>query len=106
MPGHCDVQGPIRIVMRHKRDEISRQLEGEEPVFGLMPSTSAQAIASCSQAGNIAELQGQLSELLVDFTEKHPRIVMLRETIAISFRTFSRWASLMKLEADPTTRPQ
>ena len=68
-------------LMRQKRDEISRQLEGEEPVFGLMPSTPAQAIANCSQAGNIAQLQTQLSELLVDFTEKHPRIVMLRETI-------------------------
>jgi len=68
-------------LMRQKRDEISRQLEGEEPVFGLMPSTPAQAIANCSQVGNIAQLQAQLSKLLVDFTEKHPRIVMLRETI-------------------------
>ena len=68
-------------LMRQRRDEISRQLEGEEPVFGLMPSTPAQAIANCSQAGNIAQLQAQLSELLVDFTDKHPRIVILRDTI-------------------------
>ena len=68
-------------LMRQKRGAISRQLEGEEPVFGLMPSTPAQAMANCSQAGDIAQLQTQLSELLVDFTEKHPRIVMLRETI-------------------------
>ena len=69
-------------LMRQRRDEISRQLEGEEPLFGLMPSTPGQAIANCSHAGNIAQLQAQLSELLVDFTEKHPRIVILRETIA------------------------
>jgi len=75
-----ETDGQIRLI-RHKRDEISRQLEGEEPVFGLLPSTSPQAIANCSKAGNIAQLQAQLSELLVDFTEKHPRIVMLRETI-------------------------
>jgi len=68
-------------LMRQRRDEISRQLEGEEPVFGLMPSSSAQANSHCSQAGNITQLQAQLAELLVDFTEKHPRIVMLRETI-------------------------
>jgi polysaccharide chain length determinant protein (PEP-CTERM system associated) len=68
-------------LMRQRRDEISRQLEGEEPVFGLMPSTPAQVAANCSQAANLAELQSQLSALLVDFTEKHPRIVMLRETI-------------------------
>lgn len=67
--------------MRQKRDEIARQLEGEAPVFGLMSSTSAQAVANCSQSANIAELKSQLSALLVDFTEKHPRIVMLRETI-------------------------
>ena len=69
-------------LLRQKRDEISRQLEGEEPVFGLMPSTPAQTIANCTQAANIAELQSQLSGLLVEFTEKHPRIVMLRETIS------------------------
>ncbi|MDH3275404.1 MAG: hypothetical protein OEM99_12800 [Gammaproteobacteria bacterium] len=68
-------------LMRERRDEISRQLQGEEPVFGLMPSTPAQVAANCSQAANLAQLQAQLSELLVDFTEKHPRIVMLRETI-------------------------
>jgi len=68
-------------IMRQKRDEISRQLKGEEPVFGLMPSTSAQAMANCSQAVNITQLRAQLSELLVDFTERHPRIVILREII-------------------------
>ena len=68
-------------LMRQKRDEISRQLEGEEPVFGLMPSTPAQVMANCSQAGNIAQLQAQLSQLLVDFTARHPRIVILRKTI-------------------------
>ena len=77
--GEADRQ--IRL-MRQKRDEISRQLEGEEPVFGLMPTTAGQSVAGCSRAGNIAQLRGQLSALLVDFTEKHPRIVMLRETIA------------------------
>lgn len=75
-----EVDRKIRL-MRQKRDEISRQLEGEEPVFGLMPSTPAQAMANCSQAANIAQLQTQLSGLLVDFTDKHPRIVILRETI-------------------------
>lgn len=69
-------------LLREKRSEISRQLKGEEPVFGLVPSSSANAIANCSQAVNIAQLEGQLAELLVDFTDKHPRIVILRETIA------------------------
>ena len=68
--------------LRQRRDEVARQLEGEEPVFGIMPSTPAQAAAGCSKAANVAQLQAQLSGLQVDFTDKHPRIVMLRETIA------------------------
>ncbi len=75
-----ETQSQIR-QLRQKRDEIARQLEGEEPVFGLMPSTPAQAAAGCSKARNISELQAQLSALQVDFTDKHPRIMMLRETI-------------------------
>jgi polysaccharide chain length determinant protein (PEP-CTERM system associated) len=65
-------------LLRQQRDELSRQLQGEEPVFGLMPPA---ANAGCSHAGTIAQLRSELSALLVDFTEKHPRIVMLRETI-------------------------
>jgi polysaccharide chain length determinant protein (PEP-CTERM system associated) len=69
-------------LMRQKRDVIARQIEGEEPVFGIMQSTPAQAAANCSQSANIAQLRADLSALLVDFTEKHPRVVILRETIA------------------------
>jgi len=67
--------------LRQRRDEVSRQLEGEEPIFGLMPSTPAQAAAGCSKAANVAQLQAQLSDLQVEFTDKHPRIVMLKDTI-------------------------
>ncbi len=68
--------------LRERRDEIARQLEGEEPVFGFMPSTPAQAAAGCSKAANVGQLQSQLSALQVDFTDRHPRIVMLKNTIA------------------------
>lgn len=68
--------------VRRRRDELRRQIEGEEPVFGIMASTSGQGTGSCSQQGQIAQLQGQLSALKVDFTDKHPRIVSLQETIA------------------------
>lgn len=68
-------------LMRQRRDEISRQLQGETPVFGLVPTTPAQMAANCSQAVNLEQLKSELSDLLVAFTEKHPRIVMLRETI-------------------------
>ena len=77
----AETEGEMR-QLRQRRDELQRQLEGEEPVFGLMPSTPAQAAAGCSKAGNIAQLQANLSQLQVEFTDKHPRIVMLKETIA------------------------
>lgn len=78
-----DTNRRIRL-LRERRDEIARQLEGEEPVFGLVPTspTAAPAATGCSKAGNIAQLEVQLADLQVDFTDKHPRIVMLKETIA------------------------
>lgn len=67
-------------LLRERRDEISRQLKGE--VSLLESSSSVQVMASCSKAQSIGELRGELSALQVDFTDKHPRIVMLRDTIA------------------------
>jgi polysaccharide chain length determinant protein (PEP-CTERM system associated) len=77
----AEIERQIR-QLRQRRDEVARQLDGEEPVFGIMPSTPAQAAAGCSKAANISQLQAQLSDLQVDFTDKHPRIVMLRDTIS------------------------
>jgi polysaccharide chain length determinant protein (PEP-CTERM system associated) len=77
----ADTQRQMR-QLRQRRDEVARQLEGEEPVFGLMPSTPAQAAAGCSRAANVSQLQAELSDLQVDFTDRHPRIVMLKDTIA------------------------
>ncbi|MEX2495900.1 MAG: XrtA system polysaccharide chain length determinant, partial [Woeseia sp.] len=68
--------------VRERRDELRRQIEGEEPVFGIMSSTPGQSSGGCSQQGAISQLQGQLAPLQVEFTDKHPRIVSLRETIA------------------------
>jgi polysaccharide chain length determinant protein (PEP-CTERM system associated) len=66
-----------------RRDELKRQIEGEEPVFGLMPSPGANsAVSGCSQATKIEQLEAQLSELRVQYTDKHPRVVYLQDTIA------------------------
>lgn len=67
--------------LTEKRNEISRQIEGEEPVFGLMPVNQAEVNANCTHSGQISQMQGELSKLLVDYTEKHPRVTKLRETI-------------------------
>jgi polysaccharide chain length determinant protein (PEP-CTERM system associated) len=74
-------QGKINL-LRERRDEIARQLQGEVSLLGSS-TTSAQALAACSKAETIAELRSELSALQVAFTDKHPRIVMLRNTIEV-----------------------
>lgn len=65
---------------RIRRDELRRQLAGEEPVFGIVegPSQNPTLNAADSQ---IAQFQSQLDSLLLKYTEKHPDVITLRETI-------------------------
>ena len=65
-----------------RRDELRRQIDGEAPVFGIMSDPLLGGAMSCSQSGYIQDLEGQLSALRVEFTDKHPRLNTLRETIA------------------------
>jgi len=70
-------------LLTERRNELQRQIQGEEPVFGIMSSLPGQGSSvGCSQQGQIAELESQVAALRVDFTEKHPRIVSMKETIA------------------------
>src|SRR6056297_3148741 len=68
--------------LRERRDELQRQLAGESPILGGAAG-GATMLASCSQGSQIADLEAQLAALQVEFTEKHPRIVSLKETIGI-----------------------
>lgn len=69
-------------LLTERRDELRRQIQGEEPVFGIMSATAFGGGAACSLGGQIAALETQLSALRVEFTDKHPRIFSLQETIA------------------------
>lgn len=67
-------------VLSAKREELLRQLEGEEPSFGLSErGEPSQDVTSVD--GKLAEYRKQLEGLLLQFTEKHPQVVALRETI-------------------------
>ncbi|HET6629001.1 MAG TPA: XrtA system polysaccharide chain length determinant [Woeseiaceae bacterium] len=68
--------------VRQRRDELQRQIAGEEPVFGIMSAMPGASSTGCSQQAQIAQLKAELATLLVDFTEKHPSIVSSREIIA------------------------
>jgi polysaccharide chain length determinant protein (PEP-CTERM system associated) len=63
-----------------RRDELARQLEGEEPTFGFGPRGSGGATSAVD--AKIVELQRRLEQLLVTYTEKHPDVDAIREQIA------------------------
>lgn len=67
-----------------RRNELNRQLSGEEPfVFGFDGSGAGQPAdgASGDITFRIQELESRLEELLLRYTEKHPEVVAVRNTI-------------------------
>jgi polysaccharide chain length determinant protein (PEP-CTERM system associated) len=69
-------------IAESKRAELLRQLEGEEPTFGLGPDATGQGGgAATSTDAQISLFKSKLDALLVQYTDKHPEVVALRETI-------------------------
>ena len=67
----------------NRRAELARQIEGEVPVFGVMEDAGVwNAEFSTKYDGRIAELESQLDQLLLNYTEKHPDVVGIRQTLA------------------------
>jgi polysaccharide chain length determinant protein (PEP-CTERM system associated) len=64
-----------------RQEEFERQLEGEEPTLGLGPSPGQSVSAQTGIDARIAEYRKQRETLLLQFTEKHPQVVGLNETI-------------------------
>jgi len=63
-----------------RRDELKRQIRGEEPVFGFAPSNIEQTLSHPLDQ-QLQELQQQLNELLLQYTELHPKVSTLKESI-------------------------
>ncbi len=72
------LQAELQVAQR-SRQELLRQLEGEEPVFGLN-SGSAPPVAT-EQDMQIAGLEERLAGLRLSFTDKHPDVIALLEAI-------------------------
>jgi polysaccharide chain length determinant protein (PEP-CTERM system associated) len=72
-----DLRARYRLALQ-TRTELAKQLEGEEPTFGLMGGGAG------GDTGNpqIDELRHELSQLLLTYTDKHPKVVALKATIA------------------------
>jgi len=72
-----DLRAQVRLV-EQRRTELSKQLEGEVPTFGLFEESAE----SGSPDGRLAEYQRQLDQLLLQYTDKHPKVIALKETMA------------------------
>jgi polysaccharide chain length determinant protein (PEP-CTERM system associated) len=66
-----------------RRDEMQRQINGEEPfLFGFDPATSGGADQGGGDVANrIRENERRLEELQLRFTDKHPEVIAVRNTI-------------------------
>jgi polysaccharide chain length determinant protein (PEP-CTERM system associated) len=61
-----------------KRDELQRQLAGEQPLMGVATGTSGGGADTASQ---IRETQARLDELLLRFTDQHPDVIAARRAL-------------------------
>jgi protein tyrosine kinase modulator len=69
-----------------RREELSRQLSGEEPFMFGFEDAATQPRPGSGGRGDVAarlqELQRREEELLLRYTEKHPEVIAVRATIA------------------------
>lgn len=62
----------------NRRDEIRRQIAGEEPTFGIMGNARSADPALEARIQNIVT---RLDELTLNYTEQHPDVIALRRTL-------------------------
>lgn len=66
-----------------RRDELARQLRGEASVAALEPPVVPGAPAdTTSTTARIRETETRLQDLLLQYTERHPDVIALREVLA------------------------
>lgn len=65
----------------NRRDELRRQLEGVEPVFGMVPTPAEQVKQATGLDLLIQQYKAELEQLKLQYTDQHPDVVALREII-------------------------
>lgn len=74
------------VLAQARRDEMNRQLAGEEPfMFGFDAEPAAGRAVQGGRGDltvRIQELERRAEELLLRFTEKHPEVIAVRATIS------------------------
>ncbi len=79
------LEGDIAAVSQRKA-ELDRQLAGEEPTFGLADGSKGMGGGSTSVDATITSFETQLEQLRLKFTDKHPDIVNVRNTLEDLYR--------------------
>lgn len=64
-----------------RRDELRRQISGEEPSFGFGTGSQPKSAKVAAIESRIESLRTRLDSLLLQYTERHPDIVALKNTI-------------------------
>lgn len=68
--------------LQERRNELVRQVEGEEPILGLTGGLSGGLTgASSSVDGPIADLERELADLRIKVTDKHPDVLRIQQTL-------------------------
>ena len=83
MEGLAKAQASLTAATR-RRDELQRQLRGEQPFVPGAPNASGGTMAggvASDTATRIRETQTRLDELLLRFTDKYPDVIAMRATI-------------------------
>ena len=64
-----------------RRSELQRQIDGEEPTFGLLTPPDSREPASNTDNSAISLAEQELATLLLKYTDKHPKVIDLRNRI-------------------------
>jgi protein tyrosine kinase modulator len=67
------------VTILSRRRELQRQIDGEEPTFGLL--TAPDTRPSLSTGSGLEVYEQELATLLLKYTDKHPKVVELRNRI-------------------------
>jgi polysaccharide chain length determinant protein (PEP-CTERM system associated) len=65
-----------------RRDELRRQLAGETPTFGIVSPTGTFRSSAATSDPRLRQYQDKLDQLLLDYTDNHPDVIALKQTIA------------------------
>lgn len=75
-------QGELNLATE-RRAELERQIEGETPVFGIMGTSPGAISGTGATAARVRDLEIQLEELRLRYTDRHPRIIEILDTIEL-----------------------